>query len=106
MLFDFTSSGKNINLNSNASSFPNAAFQGIILAPNDAMSMTNANLDGRFFGGDSADMQIVSGSTINAPIDVPEPSPLAIMLGGLVGPWFLLRKRIGLAVAPSQPRRQ
>jgi hypothetical protein len=70
------------------------------------MSMTNANLDGRFFGGDSADMQIVSGSTINALIDVPEPSSLAIVLGGLVGLWFLLRKRIGLPVAPSQPRRQ
>ncbi len=82
VLFNFTSSGKNISLNNNASSYPNLAFQGIILALDDAMSITNANLRGRFFGGDSSDMQIVSGTTITAPeqrTPVPEPASTALV---------------------------
>ena len=68
VLWNFTSSNQNINLNNNASSYPlPLAFQGIILAPNDNLSMVNANFDGRIFGGDSGDMQIVSGDHINYP---------------------------------------
>jgi len=84
VLWNFTTSGKNVDLNNNASSFPlPLAFQGVILAPNDALSMVNANLMGRFFGGDSSDMQIVSGDTINVagvtpPPPVPEPSTLVL----------------------------
>jgi hypothetical protein len=56
--------------------------------------MTNANLDGRFFGGDSADMQIVSGSTLNAPqTAVPETSSLLLMGSGLLGMAGVLQKR-------------
>jgi hypothetical protein len=81
VLFDVTTSGENVSLNNNASSYKlPLAFQGIILAPNDAMSITNANLNGRFFGGDSSDMQIVSGATINAP----EPLTVSIFGVGLV----------------------
>jgi hypothetical protein len=91
VLWNFTGSG-NVQLNNNASSFPlPLAFQGVILAPGNAMSMVNANLNGRFFGGDSSDMQIVSGDTINVagvtpPPPVPEPSTFvlsacAILLG-------------------------
>jgi uncharacterized repeat protein (TIGR01451 family) len=68
VIWNFTTSGKAVSLNNNASSFPNVAFHGIILAPNDAISLVNANLSGRAFGGDSADMQIVSGVTIHAPV--------------------------------------
>jgi uncharacterized repeat protein (TIGR01451 family) len=68
VIWNFTSSGKNINLNNNASSFPNVAFHGIILAPSDNLSMVNANLSGRIFGGNSGDMQIVSGDTLHAPV--------------------------------------
>ena len=67
VLWNFTSSGKNISLNNNASSYRTLAFQGIILAPNDAISVVNSNLIGRVFGGNSSDMQIVSGDTITAP---------------------------------------
>ncbi len=68
VIWNFTTSGKNINLNNNASSYKlPLAFHGILLAPNDALSLVNANLDGRVFGGDNSDMQIVSGDTINAP---------------------------------------
>jgi uncharacterized repeat protein (TIGR01451 family) len=68
VLWNFTSSGQNIQLNNNASSYPLPdAFHGVILAPNDKISLVNANLNGRVFGGNSSDMQIVSGDTINAP---------------------------------------
>jgi oligoribonuclease NrnB/cAMP/cGMP phosphodiesterase (DHH superfamily) len=69
VLWNFTTSGQNVSLNNNASSYPlPAAFHGIILAPNDVISLSNANLDGRVFGGASSDMQIAGGVTINAPL--------------------------------------
>jgi uncharacterized repeat protein (TIGR01451 family) len=68
VVWNFTSSGKNVSLNNNASSFPTLDFHGIILAPNDAISLVNANLNGRVFGGNSSDMQIVSGDSIRAPL--------------------------------------
>jgi choice-of-anchor A domain-containing protein/uncharacterized repeat protein (TIGR01451 family) len=68
VLWNFTSSGKSISLNNNASSFPlPLAFHGVILAPSDTISIDNANLNGRVFGGGSGDMQIFSCDTINAP---------------------------------------
>jgi PEP-CTERM motif-containing protein len=84
VLWNFDSSGKNINLNTNNSSFPTEAFQGIILAPNDVMSMNAANLDGRFWGGGSGDMQIVSRSddVIVPTVTVPEPSTWVMMMLG------------------------
>ena len=93
VLFNFTGSGKNISLNNNASSFPTLAFQGIILAPNDVISLTNANLDGRVFGGDSSDMQIVSGTTIKAPGVVPEPATLTLLGTGILALGSFLRRR-------------
>ncbi len=93
VLFNFTTSGKNVSLNNNASSFPKLAFQGIILAPNDVISLTNANLDGRVFGGDSSDMQIVSGTTIRAPGVVPEPATLSLLGTGILALGSFLRRR-------------
>jgi hypothetical protein len=61
VLWNFVGNG-NVQLNNNASSYPlPLAFQGIILAPNNAISLSNANLNGRVYGGDSSDMQIVGG---------------------------------------------
>jgi choice-of-anchor A domain-containing protein len=103
VLWNFTSTGKNISLNNNASSFPlPLAFHGIILAPNDAISLVNANLDGRVFGGDSSDMQIVSGDTINQPATpvVPTPPSLVLMsLGGVALVGLAIRSRRRQAVA-------
>ena len=39
----------NVQLNNIASSFPNVAFQGIILASDNGISLVNANLNGRTF---------------------------------------------------------
>ena len=85
VLWNFTSSGNNVQLNNNASSYPTLFYQGDILAPNDKISLVNANLDGRVFGGDSSDMQIVSGDTINSPSPTPEPSTLILLATALLG---------------------
>ena len=93
VLWNFTTIGKNISLNNNASSYPlPAAFHGIILAPSEAISLVNANLDGRVFRGDSSDMQIVSGDTINGPQTVPIPGYLLLLGSGLIGLVGLRRK--------------
>jgi len=85
VLWNFTSSGNNVQLNNNASSYPTLFYQGDILAPNDKISLVNANLDGRVLGGDSSDMQIVSGDHINSPAPTPEPSTLILLATPLFG---------------------
>jgi uncharacterized repeat protein (TIGR01451 family) len=68
VIWNFASSNQNIQLNNNASSYPYpSAYQGVILAPNDKISVVNSSLIGRVFGGDSGDMQIVSGDNIHTP---------------------------------------
>jgi choice-of-anchor A domain-containing protein len=94
VLWNFTSTNQNVQLNNNASSYRNEAFQGVILAPNDKLQLTNANLDGRVFGGHNQDMQIVSGTTITTPASpVPEPSTLAMFALGVGGLGFAVRRR-------------
>ena len=86
VLFNFQSSGKNISLTNNG-----GTFLGIILAVDDAMSLTDANLTGRFFGGDSSDMHIQSGGNVFAPItggggqggETPLPAALPLFATGL-----------------------
>jgi choice-of-anchor A domain-containing protein len=97
VIWNFTDSGGGVQLNNNASSFKAPlAFQGVILAPNDTIQITNANLDGRVFGGDSQDMQIVSGTTINTPTTgVPEPSSYLLASVGFLG--FAISRRKILA---------
>jgi uncharacterized repeat protein (TIGR01451 family) len=68
VIWNFTAAGNAVSLNNNASSYPTRAFHGIILAPAEKVSLVNANLNGRVFGGNSSDMQIVSGDHIHAPV--------------------------------------
>jgi len=55
--------------------------QGVFLDPNGgAISVTNANVLGRVFGGDGHHFQLISGSTLPAPMPTsaaPEPSTMA-----------------------------
>lgn len=67
VLWNFTSTNQNIQLNNNASSFKTLFFRGAILAPNDAISIVNTNLSGSVCGGGTHDMQIVSGDNIVTP---------------------------------------
>jgi hypothetical protein len=56
---------------------------GVFLDPNGSMQMNHSVLNGRFFGGDLSNQQIVSGANINAPpASVPEPSTMAAALSG------------------------
>jgi choice-of-anchor A domain-containing protein len=102
VLWNFTSSGKNVNLNTNDSSYPNSAFHGVILAPNDVLSMNAAALDGRIFGGDSSDMQIVSHNILDAPEGtVPEPSSSILLVTLVVGLFVFGRSRRSLVLPPQ-----
>src|SRR5262249_25642191 len=84
VLWNFTTTGKEINLNTNASSYHlPLGYRGTILAPNDKISVVNSNLIGRVIGGNSSDMQIVSGDTIIAP--VPPLSNIATVSADNVG---------------------
>jgi hypothetical protein len=57
---------------------------GTFLDPFGTMSATNTDIQGRFFGGDSSNQQIVSGGNITAPTAVPEPFTLAGAVTGVV----------------------
>lgn len=83
LLFNFTggsnlSGGPSLTINANG-----AVEDGTFLDPNGVISLNHTTLDGRLFGGDSHDMQVVSGDYVNAPASVPEPSTVfagALML--------------------------
>ena len=65
------------------------------------MSFVNTRITGRIFGGDSQDMQIVSGDTITLPpggggvSPVPAPPGLVLALTGIVPGLGWLRFRRG-----------
>ncbi len=54
---------------------------GTFLDPNGVITENSVNITGHVFGGDSSDMQIVSGGTVT----VPEPSSYALVGMGLAG---------------------
>ncbi len=73
--------GPTLQINDNGHNHPENLVQGDFLDPNGAISVTNTNLLGRVFGGDTHDIQIVSGDTINTPTTVPDGGSAVALLG-------------------------
>jgi hypothetical protein len=73
-----------------------ATVNGIFLDPNGTINVNSVVIDGRLFGGDSSDMQIVSNAFLDQPpVPVtPEPSSIALYgTGLLVGGWFIRKRK-------------
>jgi hypothetical protein len=79
------SGGPTLQINTNASSNSSTSgAYGVFLDPNGPVSVTNANVFGRVFGGDSHDFQYVSGSTLTSPGSMPvTPAPSSLVLMSL-----------------------
>jgi hypothetical protein len=79
--------GDKIDANNNGNAaHPANIITADFLDPNGAISFVNTRFIGRIFGGDSTNMQIVSGDTITLPTiqAVPEPSTVILALTGLI----------------------
>jgi hypothetical protein len=109
LLWNEVGAGNHFDINNNASTFGHGvsspAARGIFLNPNGEMSSVNANIVGRFFGGDSQDMQIVSGTELNVPVGpppppppppppIPEPASIVLLGTALFGFGIVWKKRI------------
>jgi hypothetical protein len=88
VLFNIIGSSHSLHLTTNG-----ATLVGDFLDPLGTVSMNHAVLDGRLFGGDSSDMQIVSGATLDAPVVTPLPGALPLMVTALAGGFAFLRRR-------------
>jgi hypothetical protein len=88
VLFNLTGTNHTLTINTNG-----ATTDGTFLDPNGAIQINHSILDGRLFGGDSQNMQIVSGANINAP-PIPEPAHTAFILALLMGIAIAARRRL------------
>jgi hypothetical protein len=54
------------------------------LDPDGTININSFNIEGHVFGGDSTDMQIVSGATVQVPPTAPVPEASTIISGALM----------------------
>src|SRR4029077_5826312 len=86
----FNQTGGKLYINTNG-----AAVTGVFLDPNGEMSAVHSVINGRIFGGDSTNMQIVSGDTLTQPpTPTPEPGTLSLFGSGLLVLAAAVRKRL------------
>jgi VPDSG-CTERM motif len=76
--------GPTLQVNDNGHTHPGNMVFGDFLDPNGAISVVNTNLFGRVFGGDTHDIQIVSGDNINVP-NVPDSGSTMVLLSLSLG---------------------
>ncbi len=78
--------GDKLDANNNGNNaHPSNIIYGTFLNPNGAISFVNTRFVGHIYGGDSVNMQIVSGDTLTLPVQVPEPTSLLLLGSGLAG---------------------
>jgi hypothetical protein len=88
---NYTTQTGNSSLDINNNGGQAGTAQGIFLDPNGAISIVNAVVMGRVFGGDSHDFQYVSGANITAPT-VPDSGATIALLGiAFIGVEFMRR---------------
>jgi len=75
--------GPTLQVNDNGHNNPSNMVFGDFLNPNGAISVVNTNLFGRVFGGDTHDIQIVSGDHISTA--VPDPGSTVLLLSLSLG---------------------
>ena len=88
------SGGPTMDINANTSSSSANVLAGVFLDPYGTVSVDNTSLNGRVFGGDSQNEQLVSGEYIDAP-----PPPGVPDAGGSL---LLLSLGMGLIVAAKK----
>jgi hypothetical protein len=85
VLFNLTGGSGLMNGDTLQSAANGAVLYGDFLDPNGTIDLNSVVLDGRVFGGDSTDMQIVSNGSVVAPLTPPSvPEPSTILAGALL----------------------
>jgi hypothetical protein len=93
LLINLTGADKLSANNNGNNAHPNNIMYGVFLNPFGEISFVNTRIVGRIFGGNSKNMQIVSGDSITQPQITPEPGTLLSLGVGLFAVAGFLRRR-------------
>jgi hypothetical protein len=88
VVFNITGN-KTLQINTNGSTV-----QGIFIDANGSVSVNHSVVYGRIFGGNGANMQLVSGENITVPVDpTPEPASIFLLVTVLFGAVVVIKRR-------------